>query len=119
MNLKLITVCETPDFERLARRVWSESERAEFIDYIAANPRAGDMMEGTGGARKVRWSRPGSGKRGGVRVVTYYYDDSTPLFLLTMFAKNEATDLSPAGKKALLEFARDVKAWKRKSGQNA
>jgi hypothetical protein len=54
------------------------------------------------------------GKRGGVRVITYFYDETTPLFLLTMFAKNEAADLSPAGKKALLAFARDVKESKRR-----
>ena len=54
------------------------------------------------------------GKRGGVRVIYYHYDETMPLFLLTMFAKNEASDLSPVGKKALLAFAKDVKAARAK-----
>jgi hypothetical protein len=112
---KLVTVCETPDFQRRAQKVWTDAEREEFIDYVAANPLAGDVMEGTGGTRKIRWGREGSGKRGGVRVIYYFYDETVPLFLLTMFAKNEASDLSAAGKKALLAFAKDVKAAKGKT----
>lgn len=113
-TLKLITVCETPDFEKRARKVWTEVEREEFIDHIAANPLAGDLIEGAGGSRKIRWGREGMGKRGGVRVIYYHYDETMPLFLLTMFAKNEASDLSPVGKKALLAFAKDVKAARAK-----
>jgi hypothetical protein len=111
----LVTVCETLDFEQRAAKVWTEAERGEFISFIAANPRAGDVIEGAGGARKVRWGRDGKGKRGGVRVITYFYDEATPVFLLTMFAKNEASDLSAAGKAALREFAKDVKR-SRKAG---
>jgi hypothetical protein len=115
LHTNLVTVCETLDFEKRAAKVWTEAERSEFIDFIAANPRAGDVIEGAGGARKVRWGRESKGKRGGVRVITYFYDESVPVFLLTMFAKNEASDLSPAGKNALREFAKDVKQ-SRKTG---
>ncbi len=50
---------------RQAEKVWSDAEREEFVSYIAANPKAGDVIPETGGVRKVRWNREGSGKRGG------------------------------------------------------
>lgn len=58
-RLKLITVCETADFVKRAAKVWSDVGREDFIDYIAANPFAGDIIEGTSGVRKVRWGREG------------------------------------------------------------
>ena len=66
---RLITVAETPVFVRQAREVWSEEERDEFVLYIAGNPEAGAVIPDTGGVRKLRWGRAGSGKRGGVRVI--------------------------------------------------
>lgn len=96
--LRLLTVVELPEFLRQAEGVWSESERAAFIDYIAANPTAGVVIEGTGGVRKVRWAREGTGKRGGVRVIYYYHDDEMPLFLISVFAKSSKADLSFAEK---------------------
>jgi hypothetical protein len=69
-RVDLVTVCETLDFEKRAAKVWTELEHAEFFDFIAANPRAGDVIEGTGGARKVRWGYESKGKRGGIRVIT-------------------------------------------------
>ncbi len=65
----LITVVELQEFSRAAAKKWSEAELTEFIDYIAAHPLAGVIIEGTGGVRKVRWGRGGIGKRGGVRIV--------------------------------------------------
>jgi hypothetical protein len=70
------TVIETPTFQKQADKIWAESERFEFIDWIAANPLAGDVIPGADGARKVRWGRAGSGKRGGVRVVYFNPDGS-------------------------------------------
>lgn len=68
-----ITVAETQAFARSAENIWSEDERAELVDHIAHNPEAGDVIPGTGGVRKLRWGRWGSGKRGGARVVDFYY----------------------------------------------
>ena len=62
------TVAETEIFQRYAASIWSETERLEFIEWIAANPLAGDVIPGSGGCRKVRWARAGMGKRGGARV---------------------------------------------------
>lgn len=60
------TVAETDIFQRYAAAIWLDVERVKFIDWIAANPLAGDVIPGSGGCRKVRWSRLGMGKRGGL-----------------------------------------------------
>jgi len=59
------TVAETPIFQRYAAEVWGEAEREQFINFIAANPEAGDLIRGSGGCRKVRWATTGTGKSGG------------------------------------------------------
>ena len=74
------------------------------MTYIAANPEAGDVIPDTGGVRKVRWSRPGTGKRGGVRVVYFYRDAKRPLYLLMVYAKARTEDLSPAEKRSVREL---------------
>src|SRR6266481_464448 len=86
MLTKPITVAETPMFVRQAAEVWTNEERMAFVDYIARYPDAGDVVSDTGGVRKVRWSRQGSGKRGGVRVIYFYQDTDIPLFLLMVYA---------------------------------
>lgn len=102
---RLITVAEMPLFVKQAEAVWSSEERTEFIDFIANNPEAGDLIPGTGGIRKVRWSRSGSGKRGGVRVIYFFYDESRPLFLLMVYAKARKEDLTPDETKILRNIA--------------
>ena len=69
------TVAETPIFIRYASEIWSEVERQEFITFIAANPEAGAVIRGSGGCRKVRWTRSGIGKRGGARIVYFLASD--------------------------------------------
>ncbi len=80
------TVAETPVFVRYAAEVWSEAERQEFINFIAANPQAGNIIRGSGGCRKVRWSRSGSGKRGGSRVIYFLATEGT-VWLLIVYSK--------------------------------
>jgi hypothetical protein len=80
------TVSETSVFVRYASEVWSDAERQEFINYIAANPEAGDIIRGSGGCRKVRWSRSGTGKSGGVRVIYFLAADGA-VWLLIVYAK--------------------------------
>lgn len=80
------------------------------MNYVAAFPRAGDLIMGTGGVRKLRWRRGGKGKSGGVRVIYYFHSERMPLYLLTVFAKNERADLSQAernGLAALIEILVD------------
>jgi len=109
------TVAELPEFIRAAERLLTESERQDVVRYLALNPRAGDLMEGTGGVRKLRWGRAGQGKSGGVRVIYYVHDDSMPLYLLTMFAKGEQANLSRAQRNDLAGLVDLlVRAWKGK-----
>ena len=91
-----MTVVETPGFLRDADAALTDEELGEVIWFLAANPEAGDMMPGTGGGRKLRWRAQGRGKRGGVRVIYYYHNESLPLFLLSVFAKNEKSNLTKA-----------------------
>ena len=104
-----VSVVETPQFVQQADDVWSDDERHEFVDYIARNPAAGDVIPETGGVRKVRWRRQGTGKRGGVRVIYFYCNTATPLFLLMVYAKAVREDVAPEAKRALAEFAARIK----------
>lgn len=83
----MFTVSETRAFVRSMENIWGEGERAELINWIAANPTAGDVIVGSGGLRKVRWSRPGQGKRGGVRVITYARAEGGQVWLLIGYTK--------------------------------
>jgi mRNA-degrading endonuclease RelE of RelBE toxin-antitoxin system len=97
----LTTITELPEYIKRADSLLSESERKGVIDYLSEHPKAGDIIEGTGGIRKIRWSRANKGKSGGVRVIYYYHDERIPLYLLTMFGKNERANLSKADRNAL------------------
>jgi len=90
----VITVAETSEYAKHARKLLSEKERTELISYLAAHPEAGDVMEGTGSVRKVRWAREGKGKSGGVRVIYFYYNEGMSLYLLTLYGKSEKGNLS-------------------------
>lgn len=84
----MLTVIETPTFSSLVADYWTEDERGEFAAWIAANPEAGNVVPGSGGVRKVRWSRKGSGKRSGVRVIYYNRLASGEIWLLLIYAKS-------------------------------
>ena len=83
----MFTVIETPEFIVWSAKVWSDDERAEFIGWIAENTEAGDVISGSGGLRKVRWSRAGMGKRGGVRVIYFTRTAHGEVVLLLVYAK--------------------------------
>lgn len=105
------TIVETEQFLRRARDCGvSEDERAEIVLRIAADPKGGDLMPGTGGARKVRIARPGQGKRGSYRVITFYSGDDVPVFLLTMYAKRMKGDVSQDEKNAFRKLSKALPA---------
>jgi hypothetical protein len=106
---RLITVAETALFVRQADKVWSDAGREEFVSFIAANPKAGDVIPETGGIRKIRWNREGSGKRGGTRVIYFYSDPGRPLYLLMVYAKSGKEDLSAAEKRTVRGLAAVLK----------
>jgi len=86
------TVAETSIFVKYAAEVWSADERTEFINWIAANPTAGDVIPGSGGCRKVRWSASGRGKRGGARVI-YFLQAEHTIWLLIVYTKAKFDNL--------------------------
>lgn len=69
-----ITVVEVEPFPARAAAIWSDDDRDLFVDFVAKNPHAGSVIPGTGGVRKVRGSRPGTGKRGGARQADLFAD---------------------------------------------
>jgi hypothetical protein len=101
MRTRLITVAETAVFMRQAASVWTDEDRSAFVDFIARNPEAGDLIPQSGGVRKVRWGRQGSGKRGGVRVIYFYHNADMPLYLMMIYAKAQRDDLSPDARRAV------------------
>lgn len=109
MNPTLVTVVELSTFDAAASRLWSEAERAALVDHVARNPLAGDLMVGTGGIRKLRWAMRGRGKRGGARVVYFYHDPGMPIFLLTVYAKNERADLTSQDRRRLALLVAGIK----------
>ena len=93
----------------------SDVERFEIVTWIAANPSAGSVIEGTGGAQKVRFVGKDRGKSGGFRVISFYADISVPVFLWNLFAKSEKTNITSPEKQALKKILHGlVRAYKSK-----
>jgi mRNA-degrading endonuclease RelE of RelBE toxin-antitoxin system len=108
----LLTIAEVPEYIRQAEKLLSAAERPDILSYLAAHPKTGDLIEGTGGVRKLRWGRGGRGKSGGVRIIYYYHSELIPLYLLTLFAKNEQDNLSKAERNELAKLVDLlVEAW--------
>ena len=101
------TVAETSVFIRYANEVWSEAERQEFITFIASNPEAGSVIRGSGGCRKVRWSRTGTGKQGGARVIYFLAPDGT-VWLLIVYTKAKFDNLPTSFNAKLKQGVQDA-----------
>lgn len=110
MRVRPITVVELSSFLSKAGEIWSEAEKDELIDFVACNPLAGKEIPGTGGVRKLRWSKRGTGKRGGARVIYYFYNESAPIFLMTAYVKGKKEDLSPKEIKTYSKLVKELKA---------
>jgi len=90
------TVVAMPSFLRdVEDQGLSEEALAEIEDHMARHPTAGDLMPGTGGARKIRLRGRGKGKSGGYRLIAYYGAEDVPVFLLVLFSKGDRANLSP------------------------
>jgi len=98
------TIVELPEFQKKSDKLLSDSERHSIVNYLAAHPAAGDIMQGTGGIRKLRWAAKGKGKSGGVRIIYYFHNESIPLFLLTLFGKGEKSNLTKTERNELSKF---------------
>lgn len=113
MHNVLQTIVETPEYLRRAKNVgMTEADRAHVIDLLAIDPEAGVSLGG--GLRKVRIARQGGGKSGGFRVLHFYREQGIPLFLLTVFAKNERANITPKEQTELVGLCDViVKAYRR------
>jgi len=98
------TIVELPEYLKKADKLLSNSERTSIINYLAVHPLSGDLMQGTGGIRKLRWSAQGKGKSGGVRIIYYQHNKSIPLFLLTLFGKGEKSNLTKSERNELAKL---------------
>lgn len=104
------TVIETNAWIAAAKDAgMTDDERANVVDILANNPEAGEIMPGCGGARKLRVAKPGKGKSGGYRVITYFAGNDVPVFLLTVFGKNEKVSLSKAERNALAVLTKSLR----------
>ena len=83
----MLSIFETETFVAEAAKIWAEDERLEFFSWIATEPEAGAVIAGSGGCRKVRWSRPGMGKQGGVRVIYFTRLAAGELCMLLVYPK--------------------------------
>lgn len=86
---------ETPLSSKLWPDYWTEDERIEFAAYLSANQEAGDVIPQSGGCRKVRWTRQGGGKRGGVRVIYFNQLVDGSIVLLLIHAKSVQDNVAP------------------------
>ena len=103
---RLQTVVETPAYVSAAKGLLSDNERDEVINMVAENPERGVSLGG--GIRKMRIARPGRGKSSGARVVFLFSGENIPVFLLTVFAKNEKANLSSGERAALIAAAKGI-----------
>ena len=109
------TVIATTRYEKEARRLLSEDERDAMQKAIAADPEAHPVVPATGGVRKARWGRQGKGKSGGVRVIYYYLVSDTEVYMLSVYSKNEQSNMTEADRKAAKGFVEALKNAKKES----
>src|ERR1700730_2296884 len=119
----LITVAEIDPFRATAGRAGlANDEREALTLFLAENREAGTVMQGTGGLRKLRWAGKSKGKRGGYRVIYFFFDETIPLYLLAIYPKNQRIDLTSEQKKRLTALAKQLKqaaGASRKSGMRS
>lgn len=99
------TAIETESYLRAAKDAkMNAEEMTKAVDLVAADPAAGDVMQGTGGVRKARLAGRGKGKSGGYRIVWYFGGGDMPVFLLTVFGKGEKANLTQGERNALRQM---------------
>jgi mRNA-degrading endonuclease RelE of RelBE toxin-antitoxin system len=100
---------ESQVFSRLVYDYLSEAEYSGLQQHLALHPDSGDLIRGSGGARKVRWASGGRGKSGGVRVIYYWITADSQILLLTIYAKSEQANLTPAALKLISQRIGELK----------
>ncbi|HCI6431367.1 type II toxin-antitoxin system RelE/ParE family toxin [Klebsiella quasipneumoniae] len=101
----MLTFIELQGFSKRRQVLLQDDEFRAFQEILINDPEAGDTISGTGGFRKIRWSRPGMGKRGGVRVIYYNVTKQGRIYLALIYPKNEQDELNQEQKKMLRQVA--------------
>jgi len=110
-----VSVIEFAAYRRRAGELLT-AEQDAIVDVIAYDPTCGEVIPGTGGLRKVRIGCGEHGKRGGARVIYYFYNADFPILLLALYTKNEKADLSAREKKKLGDAVKEITGpWRRRS----
>jgi hypothetical protein len=102
----VFTFIESSIFERILPVYLDDDEYSEFQQFLMQNPEAGELVPGSGGVRKVRWARPGMGKRGGIRIIYFVRYQPNEFWMLTLYAKAKREDVPAHILKQLLEAFR-------------
>jgi hypothetical protein len=97
---------ELPPFERYRQNYLTDHQYWNLQNYLLLTPKAGNVIAGTGGLRKLRFgdSTRGKGKRGGLRVIYYWYEVKLQFWLFTLYDKDEMSDLGQKERKALMDL---------------
>ena len=103
----VFTFIESSIFERVLPAYLDDDEYSELQQYLIQNPEAGEVVPGSGGLRKVRWARPGAGKRGGLRIIYFVRHRPNEFWMLTLYAKAKRENIPAHILKQLLEAFRD------------
>ncbi|MEI9971216.1 MAG: type II toxin-antitoxin system RelE/ParE family toxin [Ignavibacteriota bacterium] len=102
------TVVETPSFLKAAEKLFTAAEREQIVTMVSSVPDCGELIQGTGGFRKVRVGRGSSGKSGGARVVYILHSEVFPVFLVAAYAKNEKANLTRRERNELAKLAESI-----------
>ena len=102
------TLVPVGTFETKARKLLGNNGFENMLEFLAKRPKAGRIISGTGGLRKVRIARLSQGKRGGVRVIYYYHNESKPILLLLIYAKADQENMSAAQKAQLKKYTDEL-----------
>ncbi len=115
----MITVAETESFQKKIAKLLSMDEKADLIAYLSQHPSSGNLIQGTGGIRKLRWARGSKGKSSGVRVIYYFHSEIMPLYLLAAFGKNEKANITAEEKNHLSKAVNELVAyWRQRNEQS-
>ncbi|VAX26307.1 Antitoxin to RelE-like translational repressor toxin [hydrothermal vent metagenome] len=104
----LMTIIELPEFIKRSEKILTKEEKDALLFFLSSRPEAGNLIQGTGGIRKLRWGSKGKGKSEGSRAICFYYNQNIPLFLLTIFDKNEKVNLSKSERNNLFKLTKQL-----------
>lgn len=100
---------ETPVFTHQIAELVDDESYAELQSELVRNPESGDLIKGAGGIRKIRMAAKGHGKRGGARIIYYYFISESRIGMLLAYPKNAQDDLTAAQKRTLVKI---IDSWR-------